>query len=186
MQPIGGVTVLETNRLVLRKWKKEDEKKLFELATDVHVGPPCGWTPHKNRKESKEVLRDILMNDYTFAIVQKGSDEVIGNIALMPYCESRFAKNEKQAEIGFWLGFPYWGSGYMPEACERLIEYGFSELGLECIWCAHNLDNYNSMRVQQKCGFLFEYEDSYYSKELDKRILVKVNSIKREEIRGQK
>ena len=175
---------LETNRLILRYWENEDEKRLYELASDPHVGPPCGWSAHKNQEESQLVLQDILMNDYTFAIEDKISGIVIGNIAIMPYCESRFAQNEKEAEIGFWLGYPYWGKGYMPEAVNRLVRYGFEELGLETIWCAHNLDNTNSMRVQQKSGFTFHHEDVYYSKELDKKVYVKVNCIKREDKRG--
>jgi len=171
--------VLETKRLKLRPWEKGDVERLFELAKEPHVGPPCGWKPHENLQESSEVLCDILINEYTYAILLKETNEVIGNIALMPYCESRFARNEKEAELGFWLGYPHWGKGYMPEACERLIEYGFADVDLDRIWCAHNLDNYNSMRVQVKCGFEFHHEDEYYARELDKKIGVKVNCIKR-------
>ena len=171
--------VLETERLVLRPWKIEDEKSLYLLAQDAHVGPPCGWEPHKNLRESRLVLRDILMNDYTYAMVLKETGNVIGNISLMPYCESRFCQNDKQGEVGFWLGYHYWGNGYMKEACERLIEYGLEEQGLEMIWCAYAIDNHNSMRVQQKCGFEFHHEDAYYARELDKEIKVKVNCIKK-------
>ena len=166
---------LETNRLILRLWGKEDEQRLFELAKNPNVGPPCGWIAHQNLEESQMVLQDILMNDYTFAIVQKHTGDVIGNIAIMPYCESRFAQNENEAELGFWLGYPYWGNGYMPEAVECLLTYGFHELKLKKIWCAHNVDNHNSMRVQQKCGFEFHHDEDYYSKELDKRVYLKVN-----------
>ena len=172
--------VLETKRLILRPWKKEDGDRLYELARDAHVGPPCGWNPHKNLRESKAVLRDILMNDYTYAICQKDTGELIGNISLMPYSESRYAQNEKQAEIGFWLGYPYWGKGYMTEACQRLIVFGLEEEGLECIWCAHNLDNLGSARVQQKSGFVFHHEDAYRSRELKQAVHVKVNCIKKE------
>lgn len=175
---------LETERLILRYWEEDDEKRLYELAADSHVGPPCGWSAHKSLEESRMILQDILINDYTYAIVEKQSQVVIGNVAIMPYCESRFAQRERDAEIGFWLGYPYWGKGYMPEAVEALVDYGFEELGLETIWCAHNLDNTNSMRVQQKCGFVFHHEDTYYSKELDKKVCVKVNCIKREDKRG--
>lgn len=171
--------MLETERLILRPWKKEDGERVYELAKDPHVGPPCGWTPHKHLKESKAILRDVLINDYTFAIVLKETEMVIGNISLMPYCESRFAENENHGEIGFWLGYPYWGNGYMAEACTCLITYGFQEKELEKIWCTHNLDNHNSMRVQQKSGFVFHHEDSYYSRELDKQISVMVNCIKK-------
>lgn len=171
--------IFETERLILRPWENDDVKTLYELAKDLHVGPPCGWKPHEDMKESQEVLEDILMNDYTFALVLKETNKVIGNIALMPYCESRFPENENESEIGFWLGYPYWGKGYMVEACKCIVQYGLEELGLDKIWCAHNLDNHNSNRVQEKCGFRFHHEDSYYARELDKRIAVKVNCIEK-------
>ncbi|MBQ3558132.1 MAG: GNAT family N-acetyltransferase [Agathobacter sp.] len=173
--------VLQTERLIVRPWKKADVEQLFMLAKDPHVGPPCGWTPHENLKESREVLRDILMNEYTYAILLKETEMVIGNVALMPYCESRFAQSETEAELGFWLGYPYWGNGYMAEACKCLLEHGFTQKNLSVIWCAHNLDNYNSMRVQEKCGFVFHHEDVYYERELAKKIRVKVNCVKKEE-----
>lgn len=170
--------ILETDRLILRPWNKEDGNRLYELASDSHVGPPCGWSPHKNIRESKAVLRDVLINEYTFAICEKESKAVIGNIALMPYYESRFAQNEEEAEIGFWLGYPYWGNGYMVEACVRMVKYGLEEKGFQTIWCAHNLDNHNSMRVQKKSGFVYHHEDVYYARELEKKVCVKVNCIK--------
>jgi len=169
--------VFETKRLLLRPWSMEDVQSLYELAKDPHVGPPCGWNPHGDMEESRNVLEDILMNDYTFALVLKETDEIVGDISLMPYCESRFPENENQGEIGFWLGYPYWGNGYIPEACRRIIQYGFEDLNLERIWCAHNMDNHNSKRVQEKSGFVFHHEDSYYARELDKRVKVMVNCI---------
>lgn len=172
----GEFMILETQRLMLRPWRMEDAETLYELAKDEHVGPPCGWSPHESIEESKDVLRDILINGFTYAICLKETENVIGNIALMPYAESRYAKDKSHAEIGFWLGYPYWGKGYMTEACTRVIQYGFDIQRLEVIWGAHQFDNAASMRVQEKCGLMFEYEDA--------KNQLKVNSIKREEKRG--
>lgn len=168
--------MLETSRLLLRPWHREDVDELYELAKDPRVGPPCGWEPHKSREESQEVLQDILINGFTYAIYLKESNQIIGNIALIPYSESRYAQAKKHAEIGFWLGYPYWGNGYMTEACSCLLKYGFEVQGLETIWGAHTADNNASMKVQKKCGFIFAYEDEKNN--------LKVNFIKREEKRG--
>ena len=174
----------ETERLILRPWNIDDTDRLYDLAKDPHVGPPCGWSPHENRKECQDVLEDILINDYTFAVVWKETGEVIGNIALMPYCESRFPENENQGEIGFWMGYPYWGNGYMTEACRRIVSYGLDELQLEKLWCAHNQDNIGSKRVQEKSGFVFHHQDSYYAREIDQRITMMVNCIDKEIRKG--
>lgn len=150
---------LETERLILRPWRIEDAEELFELARDPEVGPACGWAPHKDIEESKKVLEHILINDYSYAIVLKESGQVIGDISRMPKGESRYCENEKQAEIGFWLGRPYWGNGYMPEACKVLMKYCFETMKLEKVWCGHNITNEKSERVQEKCGFAFAFLD---------------------------
>ncbi len=168
---------LETERLIIRPWTMEDVEEIYELAKDEHVGPPCGWTPHKSSEESAFVLKNILINDYTFALVLKDNNKIIGDIGIMPNTESKFCENEKQAEIGFWLGFQYWGKGYMPEACKRMIQYGFNELGLEKIWCSHNTDNHNSKRVQEKSGFEFVRMDEFYSRAKECNVEVCLNCI---------
>ena len=164
---------LETERLRLRFWKMEDAECLYELACDAEVGPACGWKPHQDLAESKEILKNVLMNDYTYAIVSKESGEVIGCISTMPESMSRYCENEKQVEIGFWLGRPYWGNGYMPEACKAVISYCFETLELEKVWCGHNITNEKSKRAQEKIGFQFAYLD-------EARSLV-VNHMRRED-----
>ena len=51
--------MLETQRLILRKWTEEDAESLFEYAKDPEVGPITGWPPHKNVEESKNVIRNV-------------------------------------------------------------------------------------------------------------------------------
>ena len=52
--------MLETQRLILRKWTEEDAESLFEYAKDPEVGPITGWPPHENVEESKNVIRNEI------------------------------------------------------------------------------------------------------------------------------
>ena len=52
---------IETERLCLRYWEESDAEVLYEMAKDPDVGPACGWQPHKDIEETKEVLKNILM-----------------------------------------------------------------------------------------------------------------------------
>lgn len=149
--------ILETERLLLRPWEEGDLEALYELAKDPEVGPRCGWKPHKDVEESRYVLCRILMNDSTWALVDKASGALLGDISLMKL------EAPDEQELGFWLGRPYWGRGYMPEAAQALIAYSFEELGLARLWCRHNKDNSQSARVQQKCGFSFYKEEEKHS-----------------------
>ena len=52
---------LETERLILRRWRIEDAPSMYELAKDPDVGPIAGWPPHKNVEESRSVIETVLL-----------------------------------------------------------------------------------------------------------------------------
>ncbi|MFP3380462.1 GNAT family N-acetyltransferase, partial [Bacillus sp. SIMBA_069] len=61
---------------------------------------------------------------YTFAIVKKEDEELMGCMSLL------VSKSHKRAELGYWFGHPYWGQGFATEAARRIVAFGFEELGL--------------------------------------------------------
>lgn len=60
------------------------------------------------------------------------------------------------AEIGYWIGLPYWGQGYATEAAHAAIRYGFETLQLHRIYATHLARNPASGRVMQKAGMRYE------------------------------
>ena len=64
---------------------------------------------------------------------------------------------DNECELGYWLGKPFWGKGYMPEAAREIIRHGFEELGMHTIWCGYYEGNQKSKRVQEKVGFLYHH-----------------------------
>ena len=64
---------------------------------------------------------------------------------------------EDECELGYWLGRPFWGRGYMPEAAGELLRRGFEELGMTTVWCGYYEGNRKSERVQEKLGFVFHH-----------------------------
>ena len=58
---------------------------------------------------------------------------------------------ESEAEIGYWIGVPFWGRGLIPEATREIMRHGFRDLGLEALWCGYFDGNEKSRRVQEKC-----------------------------------
>lgn len=82
-----GIHGFETSRLTLRPWKTDDEaeaSELFRYASNPAVGEMCGWAPHKSAEESARIIRDILDNPHTFAIVLKETGKPIGSIDFHP------------------------------------------------------------------------------------------------------
>ena len=71
---------------------------------------------------------------------------------------------DSEAEIGYWIGHSFWGQGLVPEASQVLLDYGFSQLNLEKIWCRAFVENSKSLRVQEKTGLCLQYllEDVHF------------------------
>ena len=64
---------------------------------------------------------------------------------------------DDECELGYWLGEPFWGRGYMPEAAHALMKRGFETLGMTRIWCGYYDGNEKSKRVQEKLGFIYHH-----------------------------
>lgn len=144
---------LETERLILRPWREEDAEALYTYASDPRVGPAAGWPAHTSVENSREVIRCILAAEHNCAVVLRETGQPVGSVGLMPRGVGTAPAEEDEAEIGYWIGVPYWGQGLIPEAVRELQRYSFEELGLRGLWCGYYEGNDKSRRVQEKCGF---------------------------------
>lgn len=151
--------ILESRRLVLRPWRAADAESLFQYASDPAVGPAAGWPPHQNLEESRSVIANVLSAAECYAICEAGSDTAIGAVELQLFGHSDKAKAADECELGCWLGRPFWGRGYMPEAAERLIRRAFEELGCRKIWAGYFEGNEQSKRMQEKLGFVYDHTE---------------------------
>ncbi len=146
--------MITTERLMLRPWSIDDAEELYENAKNEKIGFNSGFPAHKSIDDSKSIIENVLSKPETFAIVLKNINKVIGSLGIIQYDDSSdITRDDKEVEIGFWIGEEYWGNGYVPEACREIIRYCFEELKADIIWCCHFADNNNSARVKEKLGF---------------------------------
>lgn len=113
---------MKTKRLVLRKWTEADAESLYEYAKDPEVGPIAGWPPHKSVEESLDVIRNVFNGPECYAICEKENGKAIGAIELKLKGHTDMTDREDECELGYWLGQPFWGKGYMPEAAKEICE----------------------------------------------------------------
>ena len=73
--------MLETERLILRRWEDSDAEYLFELAKDPDIGPIAGWPAHQSLQESRDVIRNVLRAEETYAVCLKEDNKAIGAIS---------------------------------------------------------------------------------------------------------
>ncbi|MBR6917709.1 MAG: GNAT family N-acetyltransferase [Clostridia bacterium] len=146
--------ILETKRLILRPWEEADAEECYKYARDPRVGPAAGWPVHTSVEDSRRVIRDVLMVPETYAVVLKETELPVGSIGLH---HNDLAPGDDEAELGYWIGVPYWGRGLIPEASRELIRHAYEDLGLSRVWCGHYDGNEKSKRVKEKLGFKYKW-----------------------------
>ena len=169
---------LETERLILRQFELTDAPAVQRLAGDREVALNTLSIPHPYPDGAAEEWIRTHVADaglVNFAIVRRSDSALIGSIGLI------LKREHDKAEIGYWIGKPYWNHGYASEAADRVIEYGFAELGLEKIYAAHFSRNDASGRVMQKNGMVHEGRLRRDMKKWDEYVDVEMYSILRDE-----
>lgn len=131
-----GTVILETERLLLRKFNGEDTQKMFDnWASNPNVTKFLTWKPHATPEVTALVINDWIKghekdNYYQWAIELKAISEPIGSISVVHIHE-----NVNEIEIGYCIGEKWWHKGYTAEAFKRVIDFLFNEVGAKRI-CA--------------------------------------------------
>jgi RimJ/RimL family protein N-acetyltransferase len=157
----GGVTAapagllqptLPTERLLLRPFARSDAAAVQRLAGAREVAATTQNIPHPYPDGAAEAWIESHAPEYaagrlaTFAVTDRASSELLGAVGLTVIPEHALA------ELGYWMGVPYWGRGYTTEAARALMAFGFFVLGLNRIQARHFVFNPASGRVMQKLG----------------------------------
>jgi ribosomal-protein-alanine N-acetyltransferase len=148
--------VLETERLTLRAFSPADAPEVQRLAGDRAVASTTQNIPHPYEDGVAEAWIAALQPAFergagvSFAIVRRDDGQLLGAIGLT------YAPQHERAEMGYWIGAPYWNHGYATEAARAVIAYAFQVLGLNKVSAQHLTRNPASGRVMQKAGMRHE------------------------------
>ncbi|MCK4256189.1 GNAT family N-acetyltransferase [candidate division WOR-3 bacterium] len=159
---------LETKRLILRPFYLSDAAEVQRLAGDSAIANTTLNIPHPYEDGLAENWISTHQEIYEqgkgvfFAITLKPAGTLVGAIGLMDMTRGQ------QAELGYWIGKPYWNKGFCTEAGHAVIQFGFQELNLIRINSRHLSRNPASGRVIQKLGMSHEGRQRKYVKKWDK------------------
>ena len=104
----AGTQDIETPRLLLRRLLPEDAPQMYaNWASDPEVGPAAGWSPHTSVENSREIIKNVLSKEGTYAVVLKETMLPVGSIGLMAGKDSNLNIPDTEAEIGYWIRVPY-------------------------------------------------------------------------------
>jgi RimJ/RimL family protein N-acetyltransferase len=138
--------MLRTARLTLRPFTLADAPDMQRLASEREVALNTLMIPHPYPEGAAEewISRPSKPENRVFAIDLDG--QVIGAIGV------HIDDLHQRAEMGYWVGVPYWGNGYATEAAAEMVAYAFDVLGVNRVFAYHFTRNPSSGRVLQKIG----------------------------------
>ncbi len=147
---------LQTARLLLREFVSADAPAVHAYASDESVTRYTDWGPN-TVEETEEFFREALSavtstprDSFLFAVTLNQSP-VIGCARL-----GIVSRGDRVGDLGYVLNAKYWGQGIATEATQRLLTFGFDDLGLHRIFATCHPENIGSARVLEKAGFQLE------------------------------
>ena len=144
------VSIIETERLIIRPWQENDAVELYEMCLDPEI-THCGLSSYSSVEESLNVIRQQQETNEILAIVHKDSKQLIGYIGL-----SDMNRYSGYKELNYVISSEYRNQGYATEALKRMLAYAFDELNLSVVSAWVRSHNIKCVRVLEKCGFAYE------------------------------
>ncbi len=145
--------VLETKRLTLRAVRAADADAIFAIRSNPDVFRYCGAKPYESREQAEHKIVELdnafrAESGIRWGLVTKEDGRLIGSAGYW-----RMAREHFRSEIGYELAPDVWGKGYMVEALEAILRYGFAALRLHSVEADVEPSNAASVRVLEKLGF---------------------------------
>ncbi len=145
-----------TERLLLWPFVLTDAPDVRRLAGDRDIAATTLRIPHPYPEGVAEAWIGSLeanerdAGNFVFAVTLRAGGTLIGAVGL------EVAAEHQHAELGYWIGKPFWNNGYASEAAAAVVRFGFHTLQLHRIFAHHMTDNPASGRVLVKIGMTYE------------------------------
>ena len=146
--------MLNTQRLIIRKFYIDDTKSLFSILSDEEVNKHLPWFPFKSLEDTKNHLVNFYLktndnnNFYRYAVCLKENNIPIGYI--------HFENNNDNNDFGYGLKKEYWNKGIITEAAKTVIEE-LKRNNVKYITATHDRNNIASGEVMKKIGMTYKY-----------------------------
>ncbi|KAB0681301.1 GNAT family N-acetyltransferase [Aureimonas leprariae] len=154
----GPLEPIRTARLVLRPPRADDAPAIAALANDFGVAEMLAHVPHPYMLADAEDFLGVAGSGVVFAVTRGGDGVFMGVCGLRP------TPRPAVADLGYWLGRPFWGRGYATEAAHAVVDLAFRLEGITSVLAGCRAVNGRSRRVLEKCGFQFRGTGTFVSR----------------------
>ena len=175
---------LRTTRLLLRSFERGDIPALVRLAGAKEIAAttlniPYPYTERDAKSFLAKASKDFRAgHSIVFAITVLSTRELCGAVGV------NIVDMHSRAELGYWIGVPFWGRGYATEAARAAVAFGFETLRLNRIYAHHFYGNAASQRVLEKIGMHHEGRSRQHIQKWDRFIDLENYGLLAEEFRG--
>ena len=154
-----------------------DVDALVPLIGEREVAVTTLRIPHPYTEvDARDFIGSVVSgDDVRLAIEIREGQKLCGSVGL------KVESADEHAELGYWIGIPFWGQGYATEAAGALLEYGFEMLKLNRIFAHHFKNNPASGRVLEKIGMRHEGEMREHIKKWGKFVDLEIYGVLRSE-----
>ena len=147
---------LRTARLVLRQLSHADLEALFAIFSNLEVMRYWSSPPLTQRAQMEVKVRKFVDGyesgtSLSLGIEREADHALVGNCTLFDFHE-----DSRRAQVGYCLGRPYWGQGYMHEALTALVDHAFGGLALNRLEADIDPRNLGSAKALERLGFVRE------------------------------
>jgi ribosomal-protein-alanine N-acetyltransferase len=148
--------LIETARLKLRPWTVDDVDDIWPTVSDPHFPKHMSWEAHKTKDETREWLdraARVVSSDEELKWAIEHQGKAIGSIGFHEITWQVRAFRLDRAELGYWLAPSHQRQGFMTEAVQAVVRFGFETIGLHKIAVTCFAENVGSRRVIEKAAF---------------------------------
>lgn len=156
-----------TRRLILRAFRMDDAPRVRELAGEREIAATTAHIPHPyeeglaeawigSQAERRSRGQAVVFAAQLRGDLDEASDDTLRPGDLVGAVGLELDRENRQAELGYWIGKPYWGRGLATEAAGAVLRYGFEELRLNRVHAHHFAHNAASGHVLEKIGMVRE------------------------------
>ncbi len=148
-----GTKKIETDRLILRKFRLDDVDGMYNnWGSDAETSRTLAWDVHENKEVTLSIISDWIKRyespfSFNWVVELKETEEVIGSISTV-----KCMVKDETCEIGYCYGSKYWNNGYASEALRAVLEYLLKEVGFRLVEAIHISENPASGKVMEKAG----------------------------------
>jgi len=177
---------LQTARLLLRSLELTDVPVMARLAGAREIAANTALIPHPYTEDNARGFLDRAEKDFgdgrtiTFAVVLTPGNKFCGTVGFT------LVPTHRRAELGYWIGLPFWGKGYATEAATSVVSFGFDTLRLHRIYAFHFAGNLASKRVLEKIGMRHEGTSRQHIQKWDRFVDLENYGLLAAEFRGAK